>query len=72
MSHAAAIEQPDVTQEEEELEEDALYARDLPTPDMASWVIQDVRTDTAFTEFWETYLLYMEDTRTEVTIQLIE
>ena len=72
VSHAAAMDPPVVTQEEEELEEDALYARDLPTPDMASWVIQDVRTDTTFTEFWETYLLHMEDTRTEVTIQLIE
>ena len=72
VSHAAAMEQSDVTQEEEELEEDALYARDLPTPDMASRVIQDVRTDTTFTEFWKTYLLHMEDTRTEVTLQLIE
>ena len=71
VSHAAAMEQPDVTREEEELEEDALYACDLPAPDMASWVIQDVRTDTTFTEFWETYLLHMEDTRTEVTLQLI-
>ena len=75
MLHAAAMEQPEVTQEEEELEEleeNALYARDLPTPNMASWVIQDVRTDTTFTEFWEIYLLHMEDTRTEVTIQMIE
>ena len=50
VSHAAAMGPPVVTQEEEELEEDALYARDLPTPDMAPWVIQDVRTDTTFTE----------------------
>ena len=35
VSHAAAMDPPVVTQEEEELEEDALYARDLPTPDMA-------------------------------------
>ena len=66
------MEQPEVKEEEEEKEEDALYERDLPTPDMASWVIQDVRTDTTFTEFWETYLLHMEDTRTEATLQLIE
>ena len=38
---------------------------------LLTW-IHDVRTDTTFTEFWETYLLHMEDTRTEVTIQLIE
>ena len=63
MSHAAAMKQPEVTEEEEQ-EKNALYARDLPTLDMASWVIQDVRTDTTFTEFWETYLLHMEDTRT--------
>ena len=72
VTHAAAMDPSVVTQEEEELEEDALSARDLPTPDMTSWVIQDVRTDTTFTEFWKTYLLHMKDTRTEVTIQLIE
>ena len=72
MSHAAALDPPVVTQDEEEMEEDALYARDLPTPDMESWVIPDVSTDTTFTEFWETYLLHMEDTRAEITIQLIE
>ena len=66
------LDPPVVTQEEEEMEEDALYARDLPTPDMASWVIPDVSTNTTFTEFWETYLLHMEDTRAEITMQLIE
>ena len=52
--------------------DDALYARDLPTPNMNAWVIPNVRTDTTFTELWETYLLHMEDTRVEVTVQLIE
>ena len=66
------MQQVEVKGEDEEKKEDTLYARDLPTPDMASWVIPDVRTDTTFTEFWENYLLYMEDTRTEVTIKSIE
>jgi hypothetical protein len=71
IAHAAGMEQSELNDDEEQ-EEDALYARDLPTPNMAAWVITDVRTDTTFTEFWETYLLHMEDTRAEVTIQLIE
>ena len=62
VSHAAGMEQPEVKEEDEEKEGDALYARDLPTPDINSWIILDVRTDTTFTEFRETYLLHMEDT----------
>ena len=70
VSHAASMEQSETQSADEEEKE--LYARDLPTPNMAAWVIPDVRTDTTFTEFWETYLMHMEDTRAEVTIQLIE
>ena len=36
VSHAAAMKQPEVTEEEDEQRENALYARDLPTPDMNS------------------------------------
>jgi hypothetical protein len=69
VSHAAGIEPPELPDDDEKKKENALYARDLPTSNMASWVISDVRTDTTFTELWETYLLHMEDTREEVTIQ---
>jgi len=72
VAHAAGMEQSVVNDDEEEQEEDAIYARDLPTPNMAAWIIPDVRTDTTFTELWETYLLHMEDRRAEVTIPVIE
>ena len=72
VAHAAGMEQSKLNDDEEEQEEDALYARDLLTLNMAAWVIPDVRIDTTFTEFWATYLLHMEDTRVEVLIQLIE
>ena len=72
VSHSAGMEPPETTSEDEEAEKEALYARDLPIPNMASWVIPDVRTHTKFTEFWKTYLMHMEYTRVEVTIQLIE
>ena len=58
--------------EDYEIEDDSLYARDLPTPNMTSWIIPDVRTDTTFTEMWETYQLRMEDNRAMITVQLIE
>jgi hypothetical protein len=60
-----------ITTQYEQVFDNAMYVRDLPTLNMTAWVIPDVRTDTTFTELWETYLLHMEDTRVEVTIQLI-
>jgi hypothetical protein len=72
VSHAAGMETPQPQVKEEEQEEDALYARDLPTPNMAAWVFTDVRTGTTFTEFWETHLLHMKDTRAKIVIPLIE
>ena len=44
VAHAAGMEQSEPYDEEEEKEENALYARDLPTPNMAAWMIPDVRT----------------------------
>ena len=70
--NAADMEPPETKSVDEEGEENSLYARDLPTPNMASWIIPDVRTDTTFTELWETYLLHKEETRAQITVQLIE
>ena len=39
---------------------------------MTSGIILDVRTDTTFTEMWETYQLHMEDNRATITVHLIE
>ena len=69
---AAATEPLQTNTEDYEIEEESLYARDLPTPNMTSWIIPDVRTDTTFTEMWETYQLHMEDNRATITVQLIE
>jgi hypothetical protein len=69
---AADTEPSETNTEDYEIEEDSLYARDLPTPNMTSWIISDVRTDTTFTEMWETYHLHMEDKRAMITVQLIE
>jgi hypothetical protein len=51
VSHAAGMEPPESKDKDEEKKEDALYARNLPTPNKPSWVIPDVGTDTTFTEF---------------------
>ena len=56
---AAATEPPETDTEDYEIEEGSLYARELPTSKMASWIISQVRTDTTFTEMWETYQLHM-------------
>jgi hypothetical protein len=72
VSHASGMEPRESKDKDEEKEEDALYSRYLPLPNMASWVIPDVRTDTTLTEFWETYLMLIKDTHAEITIQLIE
>jgi hypothetical protein len=51
VAHAAGMEQSELNDDEEEQEEDALYARDLPTPNITACLIPNVRTDTTFTEF---------------------
>jgi hypothetical protein len=56
---AAATEPPESSTEDYEIEENSLYARDFSTSNMTSWITPDVRTDTTFTEMWETYQFHM-------------